>query len=140
MPRLFDDGEKLIIQNIFENDTATLPAEVDVGLYDSAEDILEDSAQPTDVSSEPSGNAYERQSLSLDSTGFTSSQEDGDWQAASDTIEFDLSNDNTGQVDRYFIVYEDEGEKMFFDGELSRVYDLEIVDILEVQNKGLSLT
>lgn len=140
MPRLFDDGEKLIIENIFESDEATLPPTVEVGLYDSKEDELGDDAVPGDITSEPGGASYERQTISFDSTGFTASQEEGDWQAETGTVEFDLSDDETGDVDRYFIVYDDDGDKLFFDGELSREYPLDMVDILEVERKGLSIT
>lgn len=140
--QLHDTGERFLLENVFESDKAesALPATVDVGLYHDGSvsgdttngDDLTDSSDIGDITTEPADGNYARQSVNLDSTGWTTTQPSGagtPWRAAIDSdVVFDLTN-TTGEVDAYFVVvnfdYDDSGtanDHLFWTGDLSQHY------------------
>jgi len=119
---------------------------VDVGLYNTS-DGLADDEDVGDITTEPSGTGYARQTVSL-GVDFTFQNNGGDWETViSDTV-FD-TDDSTESVDGYFVtvVFESEEtgdtspqEHLLFSGELSQEYDLGSVTQFTLQNPGLSIT
>lgn len=73
----------------------------DIGLYNDATDALSDTSDVGDITTEPAGSAYSRQSDSA--SGFTASLSGGDIQIAGTTQTFDVS-DSSQTVDSVFVV------------------------------------
>ena len=102
---------------VFRGDTITKPSGVTIGLFHDGEvsgdttngDDLNDSSDVGDISTEPTGSAYARQSASLDTTDFTVTYSSGDWQVEIATQDFDVS-DSDGTVDAYFVLVEFEAD------------------------------
>lgn len=73
----------------------------DIGLYNDSTDSLSDTSDVADITTEPAGSAYSRQSDAA--TDFTASLSGGDIQIAGTTQTFDVS-DSTQTVDSVFVV------------------------------------
>lgn len=140
--QLHDTGEEFIVDKVFTgNDSAT---SVDVGLYNDGTDGLSDSSSPGDISTEPGGSNYGRQSASFGSD-FTNTDSSGDWETQMVDLVFDTSDSNQS-VDSYFVVVnfasDDTGttaDHLFFTGSLDQTYDLSSVDQFTLSNSGLSI-
>lgn len=98
---LHDTGEEFIIDVHFD-ESVTKPNSLDVGLYNDNTDGLTQSSDVGDITTEPSGGSYARQSASY-GTNFTNSDSSGDWQTKIDDLTFDVS-DSSQTIDAYFIV------------------------------------
>jgi hypothetical protein len=128
---LTDLGEEYMIKNNLDSVT------FDVGLYNDSTDSITDNEDIGDITTEPSGGNYARQ------TGEAVSASDisGDWGVDNDNvITFDVTN-TTGTVDSYFFVANfqasDTGDGSATDhlvltGSLSQSYDLSNLDKLEI--------
>jgi len=73
----------------------------DIGLYNDSTDSLSDTSDVGDITTEPAGSAYARQSDAA--TDFTASLSGGDIQIAGTTQTFDVS-DSSQTVDSVFVV------------------------------------
>ncbi|AGF91187.1 hypothetical protein HAPG_00001, partial [Halorubrum phage GNf2] len=98
-----------------------------------------------DISTEPSGGAYGRQSASLDSGDFTNADSGGDWQTTIADQTFDTSDSNQ-DVDAYFVTVSfnsddanSDQEHLFWTGQLDQTYDLNSVDSLTLSGAGLKV-
>lgn len=143
--QLHDTGEEFIMDVVFREDTLTKPGSVDVGLFNDSTDALSDGSNVGDITTEPSGGAYARQSASLDSGDFTNSDSGGDWQTTIANQTFDTS-DSSQDVDAYFIAVnytsDDAGttaDQLFWTGQLDQTYDLNSVDSLTLSGAGLKV-
>jgi len=137
---LTDLGEEWLLKT--NADSATL----DVGLYNDSTDSIGETNDLTNITTEPSGGSYARQS-----TAFSARDVGGDWQLDNDAqITFDTS-DSSQTVDSYFIVANfqatDTGDgspqdHLIATGSLSQSYDLSSVDTLNINanTAGFSLT
>lgn len=130
---------------VFRSDTLTKPGTLNVGLFNDSTDALSDGSNVADISTEPSGGAYARQSASLDSSDFTNADSGGDWQTTIANQTFDTSDSNQ-DVDAYFITVnynsDDAGsdaEHLFWTGQLDQTYDLNSVDSLTLSGAGLKV-
>jgi len=65
--QLHDTGEEFLIDAVFRSDTITKPTSVDVSLFNDNTDALSDSSDIGDITTEPSGAAFARQTATLDS-------------------------------------------------------------------------
>lgn len=144
---LMDTGEEFILDFVF-TDGADRPSNIDIGLYDDSTDELEESSDVVDITTEPSGSAYERQSADFPDD-FTNSNDEGDWQSVIADQTFDTS-DSDQEVDSYFVVIEfdsDEAEDdgtatdhLFFAGSLDQSYDLSQIDSFTLTNFGVGIS
>jgi len=108
---------------------------VDIGLYNDSTDALGESADIGDITTEPAGSAYARQSDAL--SGFTASSVSGNIQIAGTTQTFDVS-DSTQTVDSVFVVIPFQSDvvssdgsvtdHLFFTNALDQSYDLSQFD------------
>lgn len=133
---------------VFRSDTLTKPSSVTVGLFNDSTDALSDGSDVADITTEPTGSAYARQTATLDGTDFTNSDSGGDWQTTIADQTFDTS-DSSQDVDAYFIVVNfasedtsDAGtatDHLFWTGNLDQTYDLNSVDSLTLSGAGLKV-
>lgn len=132
-------GEEYIIENNADAET------VSVGLYNDATDALSDTSDVADITTEPSGAAYNRQSSAV-----TTKQIDGDFGFDTDTqLSFDTS-DSSQSVDHAFVVVNFESDTVAGDssatdhligvGQLSQTRDLSQVDTLNINAGDLEVT
>lgn len=136
---------------VFRDDTVTKPSSVDVSLFNDSTDALTDSNDIGDVTTEPTGSAFARQTVNVDSSttpNFTVSDASGDWEASASDVVFDTS-DSSQTVDSYFVVVNFQSDDtsdssandhLFWTGSLSQSYDLSNVDELTVQDVAGQLT
>lgn len=95
-----DEGEEYLVKVAFSEELS-VPTTHYIGL-DSRTTIAEADTL-ADLVSEPSGNGYARQSVTTDGTDYTTSQDSGDWQAATKTVTFTASGGSIGPVDNCFL-------------------------------------
>lgn len=96
-----DYGEEYV-QRVIGNDLS-LVTSWSVGLYDDSTDSLSDDSDESDITTEPSGSAYSRQTISLpDDVSFGLNDSNNVYIEADDQT-FDVS-DSSQSVDSYFIV------------------------------------
>jgi len=84
-----------------------------IGLYNDSTDTLSDTSDVADITTEPSGSAYSRQSDAA--SGFTASLSGGDIQIAGNTQTFDVS-DSSQTVDSVFVVVNYQSDVVTSDG------------------------
>lgn len=135
---LVDLGEEYLIKNSFATTFNT-------GLYDSGTDALGESSDVGDITSEPGGAAYSRQS-----TATTALDSGGDWGVDNDSQEsFDLSDSNSGSIDGWFwdvsFQADDTGDgssqtHLILFGSLSQSYDVASVDTLNISAGSMTFT
>lgn len=133
---------------VFREDTLTKPSSATIGLFNDSTDSLSDGSDEGDITTEPSGSAYARQSATFDGTDFTNSESGGDWQTTIADQTFDTS-DSSQDVDAYFIIvnYASEdasdggtaADHLFWTGQLDQTYDLNSVDSLTLSGAGLKV-
>ncbi|NIQ81577.1 MAG: hypothetical protein GTN93_26490 [Anaerolineae bacterium] len=97
---LHDEGEQFILQVVFSEEQSP-PTDYYIGLDNRASAAEADTL--VDLVSEPSGNGYARQAVPSDNTGWTVSQDAGDYQAASTTETFTASGGTIGPVQQMFL-------------------------------------
>jgi hypothetical protein len=145
--QLHDTGEEFVVDAIFRSDTINRPASVNISLFNDSTDGLSDGNDVTDITTEPSGASFSRQSASLDSGDFSNTDSGGDWQTTIADQTFDTSDSNQN-VDAYFIVVnfqaDDTGDgsandHLFWTGQLDQTYDLNSVDTLTLSGAGLKV-
>lgn len=139
--QLHDIGEEFILDESFGGGTGS--TSVFVGLYNDGNDSLSDASDVGDITTEPSGSNYTRQSVALD-TGFTI-QDNGDWEAILNSVTYDTTDSNQS-VDAYFVganFSSDDtgtsGDHLLFTGSLDQTYDLSSVDEFTLNDSGLSI-
>lgn len=145
--QLHDTGEEAILDDFFEESLGK-PASVDVSLFNDSTDSLSDSSDVGDISTEPNGASFSRQTVNFGTADFTNSDVSGDWQTVMNDQTFDTS-DSTQSVNAYFVVItfqaDDTGdsssnEHLLFTGSLDQTYDLSDIDSFTLSGAGLSLT
>jgi len=124
---LHNHGEEFM-QDLVINSGETF----DIGLYNDSTDSLSDTSDVSDITTEPAGSAYSRQSEAA--TDFTASLVTDDIQIAGTTQTFDVS-DSSQTVDSVFVVVNyasdivssDGGtatDHLFYTNALDQSYDL----------------
>ena len=93
-------GKEFMVDYIFGNETGV--SSFTVGLYRDATDDLGEDSDVGNITTEPTGASYSRQSVSF-GTNFTNSFDGADWQTVFDDVTFDLSDSNQ-TVDSVFVV------------------------------------
>lgn len=134
---LTDLGEEYALKTALEG------ASVQIALYNDATDAIGDTSDLANITTEPGGAAYARQSQTLAVTDVS-----GNWQAAlSAAVTFDVSNSNN-TVDSWALIANfqavDTGDgaptdHLIATGALSQAYDLFNLDSLEVSDAGFSV-
>lgn len=128
---LHQHGEEFM-QDLFIDSGVT----VSIGLYNDTTDALTDTSDVADITTEPAGAGYSRQTDLA--SAFTASLVSGDVQIAGETNTFDVS-DSTQDVDSVFIVVpyasdlvsSDSGtatDHLIFTNALDQTYDLSQFD------------
>lgn len=144
---LFQTGEEFHIRRTYRTDTVNLNASVLFTLYNQSTDNLSDTSLISDLTSEPTGSAFARQSLDLDTSSITVSLSSGNFQAQFDDVVFDTS-DSSASVDAYMTIVQFEStvagdssvsENLFFAGNLDQTYDLGQIDQFTLQETGIAI-
>jgi len=128
---LHDHGEEFM-QDLVISSGKTF----DIGLYNDSTDTLTDASDVGDITTEPAGSSYSRQSDAA--TDFTATLSSGDVQIAGTTQTFDVS-DSSQTVDSVFVVVNfasdlvssDGGtatDHLFYTNALDQSYDLSQFD------------
>jgi hypothetical protein len=135
--QLHNTGEEYIMDKLDDES-------FDIGLFSDSSDALTDASDINDLTTEPTGSAYARQTQT-----FTSADASGDWEIGTSTVSFDVS-DSSETVDAYFVVVtfdsDDAGDggtdtdHLLFTGDLSQSRDLSQIDTLNVDNISGQLT
>jgi len=139
-------GEEFLVK-LFSGNVAQ-PADVDVGLYNQSTDTFTETSDLADLTTEPSGSNYARQTVSLPSAT-TDAATTSNWETVFDTQTFDAS-DSSQDVDAYFVVVHfdsteagDAGtatDHIKFTGDLSQKFDLNsITGDFDVSNVGIQI-
>lgn len=145
--QLHDTGEEAILDDFFE-ESLSKPADVEVLLFNDNTDALSDSSDIGDISTEPTGSAYARQTASFGTADYTNQQNSGDWETIIADQTFDTS-DSGQAVDAYAVVINytsdttgDAGanDHLLFTGSLNQEYNLSDIDQFTLSGSGLSLT
>jgi len=143
--QLHDTGEEAIMDSFFD-ESVSKPTSVSVSLYNDATDTLTDSSDVSDITTEPAGTSFARQTASF-GADFTNSTVNGDRQSVIADQTFDTS-DSSQSVDAYFVVITftsdvagDSGDKdhLLFTGSLDQTYDLNDIDQFTLSGSGISL-
>lgn len=143
---LHDTGEEYILDVVMDGSVSRVTS-VDVGLYNDDTDSLSEDDDVGDITTEPSGSDYERQSVDLDSDA-TNEDEDGDWQTTFSQQTFDVG-DSSQEVDAYFVVVSftsddtddsEDNDHLFFTGDLDQTYDLSQIDTFNLDDAGVSIS
>lgn len=132
-------GEEWYTENNTDGVTVT------VGLYDDSTDALSDTSVLTDISTEPSGSNYARQSSTV-----TTTQISGDFGFDNDNqLSFDTS-DSSQTVDAAFVVVNFQSDTVAGDGaandhlvaagDLTQSRDLSQIDTLNIAAGDLQIT
>lgn len=124
------------------------PTSIDCGLYDDSTDALTDSADVGDITTEPSGSAYARQSVTVPTNVTFSQDGSSNLQLDIDDQTFDTS-DSSQTVDSYFLVVNftatvvsadgSSTDHLVLTGSLSQSRNLSDIDNLQVNNMGGTL-
>lgn len=150
-----DIGEEFESRHLIADADASLPTSVDVLLFHDGEvsgdttngDNLAASSDIAAITTEPGGTAYARQTITLDTTNFSTAVDaNGDtYIEIVATVSFDLSDSSTGTVDAYgvVIVWDQDGDgvnesHLWWTDVLDQAYDLSQHDTFEID--GASLT
>jgi len=154
--QVHDTGEEFAVKDLFRLDLLSKPASVDIGLFHDGEvsgdttagDDLGDGNDVGDITTEPTGSAYGRQSASFDSADFTvQDNASANFEAIIADQTFDTS-DSSQDIDAYFVVVtfqaSDTGDgsandHLYFTGPLDQLYDLNSVDQFTLQGAGLEV-
>lgn len=138
--QLVDLGEEFIVDSALDGISVT------VTLYNDTTDTLDDNSDVGDITSEPGGSNYSRQSATL-----TTKKSGGDYQGEnSSQISFDTS-DSTGDVDSYAVLFSFTADEtgdgsdtlhLIANGALSETRTIDDVDTVNVSagTVGVSLT
>jgi len=95
---LHDTGEEWQQKTTYRQDQiGTRDTTIEVLLFDDSTDTLTDSSDIGDITTEPTDGNYARQTINLDGSDVTLSQNSGDIRATA-TVTFDVTN-TTGTVD-----------------------------------------
>lgn len=146
MASLTDIGEEYWTR-VIGNDL-TKVSSFDVGLYNQSTDSLSDVSDLGDLTTEPSGSAYARQTVSLPGD-VTISNSGGDWQIQQSATESFDTSDSSQSVDAYFYVVNFQSNEagdssandhMLIYGDLDSSYDLSSIDSFNLDDTGISQT
>lgn len=145
-------GELYMQESSWRTDDITRPGTIDVTVYNDSTDSISDTNNLADITTEPSGGSFSRQSVSLDTGTGTkiSISENGsnNVEAVADQVSFDTS-DSSQSVDGYAWIANfdatqvtggNNGDNLILTGSLSQTYDLSSVDTLNVSNTGIEQT
>ena len=145
MADLTDIGEEYISRVI--GCEITKVTSLDIGLYNDSTDSLSDTSDLADLTTEPSGGSYSRQSLALDGD-VTMSKSGGNWQVQQDTQKTFDTSDSSQTVDSWFYVVNftsseasDAGDTdhILIYGSLDSSYDLSSIDTFNLDDTGFNL-
>lgn len=132
-------GEEYIVENNADGATVT------VGLYNDSTDTLGETSTLSDITTEPSGAAYARQSSTV-----TTEQISGDFGFDNDSqLSFDTS-DSSQTVDAFFVVINFTSDTVAGDGsatdhligagDLTQSRDLSSIDTLDIPAGDVDIT
>lgn len=139
---LTDVGEEYLIKNGLDSGTSTWA----VGLYNDSTDTIADTDEDpaTDITTEPSGGSYARQS-----DNFSPSDLSGDWGSDNDSQLTYNTSDSSQTVDSWFLVINfnssdasdtSPSDHIIATGALSQSRDLSQIDTLNLDAGGVGVT
>ena len=131
---IHNTGKEWRLDYIFLDETGV--SSLDVGLFNDSTDNLNEEDDIGDITTEPVGSAYVRQSVSF-GINFTNSFDSENWQTVFDDLTFDLS-DSSQIVNAVFVVvhfdsdYAGDGgtaqDHLLFTRPLGATWDASVID------------
>jgi len=145
---LFQTGEEFAIRGIVQDSGLSYDTTLEISLYNQSTDTLGDGSGPADITTEPTGSNFARETITLDSAEITTSQNTNtNYQFVFEDQTL-ITDDSTQDVDAYvvFVTFQSdlEGdssntEHLFFAGNLDQTYDLGQIDEFVLRGTGLAL-
>lgn len=145
---LFQTGEEFAIRGIVQDSALSYDTTLEISLYNQSTDALGDGSGPADITTEPTGSNFARETIALDSAEITTSQNtNSNYQFVFEDQTL-ITDDSTQDVDAYvvFVTFQSdlEGdsantEHLFFAGNLDQTYDLGQIDEFVLRGTGLAL-
>ena len=145
---LFQTGEEFVIRSSIQDSSLNFDADLEISLYNDSTDGLTDDSGSEDVTTEPTGDGYARDTITLDSAEIsTELNADGNFQFEFEDQVFDVE-DSTQDVNAYvvFVNFESDvaddteiNEHLYFAGLLDQEYDLGQIDEFVLRGTGLAL-
>jgi len=141
-------GKQFVNESAFRTDLITRPGSIDILLLNDSTDSLSETSNVGDITTEPGSGNYTRQTVSLDSSDITVS-EDGsnNYEVTIKNLTFDTENESQN-VDGWGLVVDfdgtdstggNNGNNLIATGSLSQQYDLGQVDELNVNDITIEL-
>jgi len=141
-------GKQFINESAFRTDLITRPGTVDILLFNDSTDSISETSNLSDITTEPGSGNYSRQSVSLDSSDVTVS-EDGsnNYEVKIKNLTFDTTNESQ-DVDGWGIVANfdgtdstggNNGDNLIATGSLSQTRNLDQIDTFNVNDITLEL-
>lgn len=145
---LFQTGEEFAIRGIIQDSSLSFDNTLEITLYNQTTDNLTDSASPSDITTEPVGSNFNRQTVTLDTAEVTYSQnQNSNFQFTFEDQTL-ITNDSTQNVDAYIVLVtftsqvagdSSDTKHLFYAGNLDQTYNLEQIDEFVLRDIGLAL-
>lgn len=145
---LFQTGEEFAIRGIVQDSALNFNSTLEITLYNQSTDGLTDSSLPSEITTEPTGSNYARQTIALDTAEITTEQNtNSNYQFVFEDQTL-ITDDSTQSVDAYavFVTFQSDlqgdsttNEHLFFAGNLDQEYDLGQIDEFVLRGTGLAL-
>ena len=127
MAFLHYEGELLVLSSAFDG------REVEIGLFDDSVDSITEGDTYTEITSEPDGTDYTKQSV----TSPPVTQEGGVTEVDMGSLSFEVG-DATTSADYVFVRDATSGD-LILTNALDQSYDLGSIDVLDLSNVGMEL-
>jgi len=141
-------GKQFVNESAFRTDLITRPGSIDILLFNDSTDSLIETSNLSDITTEPGIGDYTRQSVSLDSSDITVSEDaSNNYEVEIKNLTFDTENESQ-DVDGWGVVANfdgtdstggNNGDNLIATGSLSQQYDLSQVDELNVNDITIEL-
>jgi hypothetical protein len=145
---LFQTGEEFAIRGIVQDSALNFNSTLEITLYNQSTDALTDSSLPAEITTEPTGSNYARETIALDTAEITTEQNtNSNYQFVFEDQTL-ITDDSTQSVDAYavFVTFQSDlqgdsstDEYLFFAGNLDQEYDLGQIDEFVLRGTGLAL-
>ena len=145
---LFQTGEEFAIRGIVQDSALNFNSTLEITLYNQSTDALTDGSLPSEITTEPTGSNYVRETIALDTAEITTEQNtNSNYQFVFEDQTL-ITDDSTQSVDAYavFVTFQSDlqgdsstDEYLFFAGNLDQEYDLGQIDEFVLRGTGLAL-
>jgi len=141
-------GKQFINESAFRTDVITRPSSIDILLFNDSTDSLSETSNLIDITTEPGSGNYSRQTVNLDSSDVTVSEDNSNnYEVKIKNLTFDTTNESQ-DVDGWGIVANfdgtdstggNNGDNLIATGSLSQTRNLDQIDTFNVNDITLEL-